>query len=351
MLFDQMTIRDITLKNRIVVSPMCQYTSTDGFASDWHLVHLGTRAVGGAALVMTEATAVEERGRISPSDLGIWKAEHLEMLGRIAAFVKEQGAVIGMQLAHAGRKASTHIPWEGSGAVNESDGGWQVIAPSEIAFADNYPSPREMTRDDIEEVAASFALAAERALSAGIQVAEIHAAHGYLLHEFLSPVSNRRDDEYGGSLDNRMRFPLEVVRRVRKVWPERLPLFVRISATDWIDGGWDLEQSIELARRMREEGVDLVDCSSGGNVATARIPVGPGYQTRFSERIRAEAEIATSTVGMITSPAQADHVLRSGQADLVTLARQLLREPYWPLRAASELGAEVRWPDQYLRAK
>ncbi len=351
MLFDPFSIKDITFRNRIAVSPMCQYSSEDGYANDWHLVHLGTRAVGGAALVMTEATAVEARGRISPSDLGIWKDEHVEYLSRISRFIREQGAVAGMQLAHAGRKASTQIPWEGRGMVSEADGGWPVLGPSELPFAADYPSPGAMTERQIAEVTTAFASAARRALDAGIEVIEIHAAHGYLLHEFLSPLSNRRGDKYGGALENRMRMVLEVIRAVRAEWPERLPLFMRISATDWAENGWDAEQSIELARVAGGEGVDLIDCSSGGNVADAKIPFGPGYQTGFAERIRKEAAIATSAVGMITSPQQAEHVLRTGQADLVTLARQLLRDPYWPLRAAAELKADVTWPNQYLRAR
>lgn len=351
MLFDPLKIRDVVLRNRIAVSPMCQYSSEDGLANDWHFVHLGTRAVGGAALVMTEATAVEARGRISPSDLGIWKDAHVEPLARITRFIKEQGAVPAIQLAHAGRKASTAAPWKGGGMVNEEAGGWTPIAPSDRPFAANYPSPRAMTSAEIAEVAGSFAHAAVRALAAGFEVVEIHAAHGYLLHEFLSPLSNFRTDEYGGALENRMRFVREVVHEVRKAWPERLPLFVRISATDWSESGWDLEQSIELAHMLRAEGTDLLDCSSGGNVADARVPAGPGYQTPFSERIRREAKIATSTVGFISAPQQADHILRTGQADLVALARALLREPYWPLRAAAELKVETSWPNQYLRAR
>lgn len=351
MLFDPITIKDITLKNRITVSPMCQYSSVDGFANDWHFVHLGTRAVGGAALVMTEATAVEARGRISASDLGIWKDEHIEYLSRISRFVHEQGAAPGMQLAHAGRKASTQVPWQGHGMVSGKDGGWPVLAPSDIPFAANYPSPEAMTKEQIAQTVAAFAAAARRAREAGMDVIEIHAAHGYLLHEFLSPLSNRRGDEYGGVFKNRIRMVLEVVRAVRGVWPERLPLFVRISATDWVENGWDVEQSIELARAIRGEGVDLIDCSSGGNIADAKIPLGPGYQTGFAALIRKRAAIATSAVGMITSAQQADHILRTGQADLVTLARQLLRDPYWPLRAAAELKAEAEWPDQYLRAR
>ncbi|HUX14540.1 MAG TPA: NADH:flavin oxidoreductase/NADH oxidase [Spirochaetia bacterium] len=351
MLFDELRIRDISLKNRITLSPMCQYSSDDGFAGEWHLVHLGSRAAGGAGLVMTEATAVEARGRISPADLGIWKDEHIPMLAGIARFIAERGAVAGMQLAHAGRKASTKIPWKGSGAVPQSDGGWKVIAPSAIPFSPQYPSPSAMSRSDIAEVTEAFAKAAKRALEAGFKVVEIHAAHGYLLHEFLSSLSNKREDEYGGSFENRIRFVREVIRAVRKEWPEGLPLFMRISATEWVDGGWEIEQSIELARAVRDEGVDLIDCSSGGNLAQAQIPAGPGYQTRFAERIRSEAGIATSAVGLITSPSQAEHVLRTGQADLVTLGRELLRDPYWPLRAAAELHAEVTWSNQYLRAK
>ncbi len=351
MLFDELKIRDITLTNRIAVSPMCQYSSVDGFAQEWHLVHLGARAAGGAGLVMTEATAVEPRGRISPADLGIWKDEHIPALSRIARFIAEQGSIAGMQLAHAGRKASTMIPWKGGGTVAPSDGGWQVIAPGALPFSPQYPSPRAMTKSEIAEVTAAFVSAARRALDAGFKVIEIHAAHGYLLHQFLSPLSNNRDDEYGGSFENRIRFVREVVQAVRKEWPQRLPLFMRISATEWVDGGWEIEQSVELARAVRDDGVDLIDCSSGGNVAQAQIPAGPGYQTKFAERVRIDAGIATSAVGLITSPQQADHILRTGQADIVTLARELLRDPYWPLRAAAELHAEISWPNQYLRAK
>ncbi len=351
MLFDQLKLRDITLRNRITVSPMCQYSSEDGFATDWHLVHLGSRAVGGAGLVFTEATAVEPRGRISPSDLGIWKDEHLDQLSRITEFVRTHGAAAGIQLAHAGRKASTSVPWEGGGAVDDKDGGWQVVAPSEEKFAANYPQPKEMSRSDIDEVVSSFAGAARRALDAGFEIAEIHAAHGYLLHEFLSPLSNRRTDEYGGSFENRIRVVLRVVEEVRSVWPERLPLFIRISSTEWAENGWDVEQSVELAQRLKHMGVDLIDCSSGGNVASAEIPAGPGYQTSFAERIRRETGVATCAVGLITSPQQAEHIVRTGQADLVALARELLRDPYWPLRAANELRADGPWPNQYVRAR
>ena len=350
-LFDPLNIRGVTFPNRVFVSPMCQYSSTDGFANDWHFVHLGTRAVGGAGLVFTEAAAVTPEGRISPEDLGIWKDEHVEMLARIVRFVHEQGSVSGMQLAHAGRKASTYRPWSGNGAVGESEGGWQnVLAPTAIAFADNYPQPREMSLSDLAATTQAFAAAAARARAAGFQVVEIHAAHGYLLHEFLSPLSNQRTDDYGGSFENRTRLVREVVEAIRKVWPEHLPLFTRISATDWTEGGWDLEQSIELARRLKALGVDLIDCSSGGNVATAKIPIGAGYQTPFAERIRRDAGILTGAVGMITSPAQAEHIVGSGQADAVLIARELLRDPYFPMRAARELGQEITWPAQYLRA-
>lgn len=330
---------------------MCEYSSTDGFANDWHFVHLGTRAVGGAALVFTEATAVTPEGRISPEDLGIWKDDHIDMLARIVRFVHAQGAVSGMQLAHAGRKASTYRPWSGNGAVGESEGGWKnVFAPTAMAFADNYPQPIEMSKQDIAGAVDAFTAAAQRARSAGFKVIEIHAAHGYLIHEFLSPLSNQRQDEYGGSFENRTRFVPEIAQAIRRVWPEDLPLFTRISATDWTAGGWDIEQSIELSKQLKSLGVDLIDCSSGGNVATAKIPIGPGYQTPFAERIRREANILTGTVGMITTPTQAEHIIGSGQADAVLLARELLRDPYFPLRAARELGQEITWPAQYLRA-
>ena len=350
-LFDPLPIRGVTFPNRVFVSPMCEYSSSDGFANDWHFVHLGTRAVGGAGLVFTEATAVTPEGRISPEDLGIWKDAHIEMLARIVRFIHAQGSASGMQLAHAGRKASTYRPWSGNGAIAESEGGWaQVLAPSAIAFADNYPQPIEMSKPDIADAVTAFASAAARARTAGFKVIEIHAAHGYLIHEFLSPLSNQRTDEYGGSFENRARFLFEIARAIRRVWPEELPLFTRISATDWTAGGWDIEQSIELSRRLKPIGVDLIDCSSGGNVATAKIPIGPGYQTPFAERIRREAGILTGSVGMITSPAQAEHIIGSGQADAVLLAREVLRDPYFPLRAARELAQEITWPAQYLRA-
>jgi 2,4-dienoyl-CoA reductase-like NADH-dependent reductase (Old Yellow Enzyme family) len=350
-LFNPLAIRDITFANRAFVSPMCQYSSTDGYANDWHFVHLGTRAVGGAGLVLTEAAAVLPEGRISPQDLGIWMDDHIKPLSRIVRFIHEQGSVAGIQLAHAGRKASTYRPWEGHGTVPESSGGWnKVVAPSTLAFADHYPMPQALSIDDIKNIVAAFATAARRACEAGFGVIEIHAAHGYLLHEFLSPLSNQRTDAYGGSFENRTRMVRETVAAVRGAWPEGAPLFVRISATDWTDGGWDIEQSVELARQLKELRVDLIDCSSGGNVLHAKIPVGPGYQTQFAEQIRREADILTGAVGMITSPVQAEHVVATGQADVVIIARELLRDPYWPLRAARELGQPISWPVQYLRA-
>jgi len=350
-LLDPLAIRDLTFSNRIFVSPMCEYSSTDGYANDWHLVHLGSRAVGGAGLVFTEATAILPEGRISPQDLGIWKDDHIEFLVRIVRFIHGQGSIAGMQLAHAGRKASTYRPWEGNGAIPESAGGWKkVVAASAIPFADNYPTPQALTSDGIQEVVQAFAAAARRACEAGFRVIEIHAAHGYLIHEFLSPLSNQRTDAYGGSFENRTRMLREVVGAVRQVWPERAPLFVRISATDWVDGGWDIQQSVEFARQLKGLGVDLIDCSSGGIVPYARIPVGPGYQTPFAERIRREAGILTGAVGMITLPSQAETIVAEGQADAVLLAREFLRDPYWPLRAARELGQQISWPVQYLRA-
>ena len=349
-LFEPLSLRSVTLRNRIAVSPMCQYSSEDGFADEWHLVHLGSRAAGGAALVLTEAAAVLPDGRISPQDLGIWDDAHVEALTRITRFMHERGAVAGMQLAHAGRKASTRRPWEGSGAVPETEGGWRVVAPSAVRFADDYPEVRALAVPEIAAIVQAFAAAAHRALAAGFRVIEIHAAHGYLLHEFLSPLANRREDRYGGSFENRSRLVLDVVRAVRTEWPDDLPLLVRISATDWQDGGWDLEQSVALARQLGPLGVDLIDCSSGGMVPGTSVPLGPGYQTPFAERIRREAGIATGAVGLITEAVQAEHIIRTGQADLVLLARAMLRDPYWPLRAARELGQQMSWPVQYLRA-
>ena len=350
-LFDALVIRDLKFANRAFVSPMCQYSSTDGRANDWHLVHLGSRAVGGAGLVLTEATAVLPEGRISPQDLGIWSDDHIEPLARIVRFIHEHGSVAGMQLAHAGRKASTYRPWDGQGKVPETGGGWNnVVAPSAVAFADHYPLPQAASKQEIQAIVAAFGEAARRACEAGFRVVEIHAAHGYLIHEFLSPLSNQRTDAYGGSFENRTRILREIVAAVRRSWPERAPLFVRISATDWVDGGWDLQQSIELARQVKDLGVDLIDCSSGGNVAQAKIPVGPGYQTAFAERIRRESGVMTGALGMITSAVQAEHILATGQADAVIIAREMLRDPYWPLRAARELGQTISWPVQYLRA-
>jgi len=350
-LFSPLQQRDVTLRNRIVVSPMCEYSSRDGFANDWHLVHLGSRAVGGAGAVLTEAAAVAADGRISSVDLGIYADEHVEPLARIFRFVEAQGAVPGMQLAHAGRKASTKEPWNGGGPVAPDDGGWTPIwAPSAIAFREGWQVPRAMSVTEIEAVVRAFAAAATRLFEAGGRIAEIHAAHGYLLHEFLSPLSNHRDDEYGGSFDNRTRIVREVVDAVRAVWPERFPLWVRISSTDWTEGGWTIEDSVALARQLQDRGVDLVDCSSGGNAAHAVIPVAPGYQVAFAERIRRDTGMPTGAVGLITEPAQADAIVRSGQADVVLLARQMLRDPYWPLHAARTLGETPSVPTQYLRA-
>jgi 2,4-dienoyl-CoA reductase-like NADH-dependent reductase (Old Yellow Enzyme family) len=349
-LFDPLKIRRVTLPNRIVVSPMCQYSSTDGYANDWHFVHLGSRAVGGAALVFTEAAAVLPEGRITPQDLGIWTGDHIPALARITRFIREQGAVPGMQLAHAGRKASTTPPWEGGVAIPLDQGGWTPIAPSAVPFSESYPQPREASIEDIRAVSRAFADAAGRAFDAGFRIIEIHSAHGYLFHEFLSPLSNFRQDCYGGPLENRIRFLCETVEAVRSKWPAELPLFVRISSTDWVEGGWDIQQSVELARALKRLDVDLVDCSSGGNVPSAGIPLGPGYQTVFAERIRREAGIMTGAVGLITSPLQSEHIVRTGQADVVLLAREMLRDPYWPLRAARELGAAVPYPVQYLRS-
>ncbi|GAB4023790.1 NADH:flavin oxidoreductase/NADH oxidase [Spirosoma koreense] len=331
---------------------MCQYSSEDGFANDWHLVHLGSRAVGGAGLIITEATAVSPEGRISPDDLGIWKDEHIDGLKRITQFIRQQGTVAGVQLAHAGRKASHQRPWDGGKVIAPTEPrGWQTVAPSAIPFQADSPSPRALTADGIEKVLTDFQQAAQRALDAGFQLIEIHAAHGYLLHQFLSPLSNQRTDTYGGSFDNRIRLLLEVVDRIRAVWPENLPLFVRISATDWTEGGWTIEDSIALALLLKDKNVDLIDCSTGGNVAHAKIPVSPGYQVPFAERIRQEAGMPTAAVGLITSAEQAESILASGQADLILMAREFLRDPYFALHAARELGDDLPWPVQYERAK
>jgi len=349
-LFTPLKIRDITLRNRIAVSPMCQYSAEDGFATDWHLVHLGSRAVGGAGLVLMEATAVEPRGRISPADTGIWKDEHIAPLSRITGFLRTHGAAPGIQLAHAGRKASTRPPWQGGGVIAPDAGGWQTVAPSPVPFHPGGPAPHELSAAEIGSIVDAFRAAARRACEAGFQVAEIHGAHGYLVHQFLSPLSNRRTDEYGGGFEHRIRFAQEVIRAVRSAWPEKMPLFLRISATDWAEGGWDLDQSVELARRVRELGVDLIDCSSGGASPEQRIALGPGYQVPFAERIRREAGILTGAVGLITTAEQAAEIVRCGQADVVLLARQFLRDPYFPLHAARELDEHVDPPVQYLRA-
>lgn len=349
-LFAPLTVRSVTFRNRIAVSPMCQYSSEDGFANDWHLVHLGSRAVGGAALVMMEATAVEARGRISPADMGIWKDEHIEFLSRITRFIKQHGAAPGIQIAHAGRKASTAKPWEGGRFIPQEAGGWQPMAPSAVPFLEEDPAPAELSRSEIRAVTEAFAAAAGRALRAGFEVLEIHGAHGYLIHEFLSPFSNRRTDEYGGSLANRLRFALEVIEAVRAVWPTHLPLFLRISATDWAEGGWTPDESVELAHRVKPLGVDLVDCSSGGSVPSPKIPLAPGYQVPFAERIRRETGILTGAVGLITTPEQCDEIIRQGKADMVLLAREFLRDPYFPLHAARALGIDVKPPVQYGRA-
>lgn len=348
-LFDPLTLRGLTLSNRIVVSPMCQYSSPDGVATPWHAVHLGSRAVGGAALVFTEATAVVAEGRISPWDLGIWRDDQAEALAPIVRVIRGQGRVAGIQLAHAGRKGSTGRPWENRAAMAIEAGGWEPVGPTREPFTPGYPVPRALDVAGLAAVAAGFRDAAVRARDADFEVAEIHAAHGYLLHQFLSPLSNTRVDAYGGSFDNRIRLCLEVVDAVRAVWPERLPLFVRLSTTDWVDGGWTVDDSIALAGRLRDHGVDLVDCSSGGNAAHAQIPVAPGYQVPAAARIRAEAGIATGAVGLITTPSHANEIVAQGQADCVLLARALLHDPYWPLHAAESLGHAMDWPAQYLR--
>ena len=349
-LFDPLTTRGLTLPHRIVVSPMCEYSSEDGFANDWHLVHLGSRAVGGAALVITEATAVTPEGRISPQDLGIYKDAHVEMLQRIVQFIHAQGSAAGMQLAHAGRKGSTQRPWDGHSGVAPKEGGWIPVAPTTEPFSSTSPVPRALDTAEIRGIVDSFRDAAIRAHNAGFDLIELHGSHGYLIHEFLSPLTNTRTDRYGGSFDNRIRLCLEVVDAVREVWPERAPVWLRISATDWVPGGWDVDEAVELARRVRDRGVDLIDCSSGGLSTHQQIVVGPGYQVPFARRVKHDASIATGAVGLITSASQADEIIRTNQADCVLLARELLRDPYFPLHAARELGVTVPWPAQYLRA-
>jgi 2,4-dienoyl-CoA reductase-like NADH-dependent reductase (Old Yellow Enzyme family) len=351
-LFEPLAIRGVTFRNRIAVSPMCQYSCEDGFANDWHLAHLGARAIGGAALVLTEANAVSPEGRISPADLGLWKDEQMEPLARIVRFIQRNGAVPGTQLAHAGRKASTSAPWLGGGTVEAANGGWRPIyAPSAIPFSPSSLQPEALDQDGITRIVGSFGDAARRAYACGFKVIELHAAHGYLLNEFLSPLSNRRIDEYGGSFENRTRMLREVIEGIRKEWPEDLPLFLRISASDWAEGGWTIQDSVELAGVVKPLGVDLVDCSSGGNIPDAKIPVGPGYQVPFAAQVRREGDVMTGAVGMITSPQQADRIIREGDADMVLLAREFLRNPHWPLHAAHALGQQLDWPVQYERAK
>jgi len=349
-LFSSLRIKDIEFKNRIFVSPMCQYSSEDGMPTDWHLVHLGSRAVGGAALVMVEATAVSPEGRISPSDSGIWLDKHAQAFSPITAFIKSQGSIPAIQIAHAGRKASTDSPWRGGKPLTLNEGGWEVIGPSPISFDKNYPIPKELTEKQLEHEVDKFAQAAKRAFNAGFEVLEIHMAHGYLLHQFLSPLSNKREDAYGGSFENRTRFPLMVAKAVRENWPNSLPLFVRISATDWVENGWDLSQSIRFCSLLKNIGVDLIDCSSGGLLPRVSIDVAPNYQVPFSQAIK-EIPIYTGAVGCITEATQAEEIISNNQADVVFLARELLRNPYWPLQAAKELGVNVEWPKQYLRAK
>jgi 2,4-dienoyl-CoA reductase-like NADH-dependent reductase (Old Yellow Enzyme family) len=350
-LFSPLKIRGVELKNRILVSPMCQYSSTDGFANEWHLVHLGSRAVGGAAAVIAEATAVSPEGRISIADLGLWKDEHITFLKTITDFIKGQGAVPGIQLAHAGRKASYDAPWNGERLLPVSEGGWETFAPSALAFSEEAGLPSAMTIRGIEKVRQDFAEAAKRAVEAGFIIIEIHAAHGYLLHEFLSPLSNRRTDVYGGAFENRIRLLTEVAEGIRKNIPEDYPLFVRISSTDWVDGGWTPAESTKLAKELKKIGTDVMDCSSGGNIPGVSIAIEPGYQVRFAEAIRKEAGILTGAVGLITTATQAESILVNGQADLVIMGREFLRDPYFPLHAANELDEEISWPKQYKRAK
>ena len=350
-LFSPLTIRSITFKNRLVVSPMCQYSSEDGFANNWHLVHLGSRAIGGAGLIISEAAAVSPDGRISPGDLGIWKDEHIDFLSRITSFISENGSVPGIQLAHAGRKSSVQVSWKGGENLYPETGGWETIAPSPVAFKEGDIVPSEMTPEDIKRVISDFGKAAERSLKAGFEVIELHGAHGYLLNEFLSPASNLRTDEYGGSFENRCRFLLEIIDETRKSWPEELPLFVRISATDWSETGWTAEDSVALANILKNKTVDLIDCSTGGNVSGVKIPLVPMYQVPLAEKVKKESGMLTGAVGLITTAQQAESILAEGKADLIFIAREFLRDPYFPLHAAHELNAEMKWPVQYERAK
>ncbi len=350
-LFEPLKIKSITIRNRIVVSPMCQYSSIDGYANEWHMVHLGTRAIGGAGVVFSEATAVSPEGRISPADLGIWKDEHITYLKKITDFILKHGAIPGIQLAHAGRKASVSAPWDGNNIVPVNNGGWPTVAPSAIPFRESDPVPVELSINDITQLVDKFIEAARRSLEAGFKILEIHAAHGYLINEFLSPVTNKRTDQYGGSFDNRIRVLLEIVDGVKKVWPQDLPIFVRISASEWFEEGWTMDDSVKLSIILKEKGVDVIDCSSGGNISGVKINIGPLYQTPFAEQIKKEAGIMTGAVGLITTAEQCEHIISEGKADLVFLARQLLRNPYFPLHAAKELGIDIKWPVQYERAK
>jgi 2,4-dienoyl-CoA reductase-like NADH-dependent reductase (Old Yellow Enzyme family) len=352
LLFSPIQFRELEFKNRIFVSPMCQYSAENGIPDSWHLVHLGSRAVGGAALVVAEATAITPEGRISPGDLGIWNHEQVAAFKPITEFIRAQNCVPGVQLAHAGRKGSTKAPWQGSGRIEQRDGGWTPVAPSAVPFSESYPLPQELSKSAIEKLVEDFTAAARHAEQAGFQVIEIHMAHGYLGHEFLSPISNKRTDEFGGSLENRMRFPLAVAKSVRLAWPKKWPVFVRISATDWAEeGGWDLAQSVTFAQELKKLGIDLIDCSTGGTLEHAKIPVGPGYQVRFASEIRAQSKSATGAVGVIVTAEQAELILREGQADVIFMAREFLRDPYFPLHAAKALGFDAKWPVQYERAK
>jgi len=350
-LFAPLKVRELEFRNRIFVSPMCQYSAQDGVVGEWHHPHLGSRAVGGAGLVMVEATGVSPEGRITPHCVGLWNEKQGDALRPIVEFMKNQGARTGIQLAHAGRKGSTEVPWRGGKKISLAHGGWTVVAPSAIAFADDYPMPQALTENEIQKVIADFVASTKLAKKAGFEVVELHMAHGYLMHQFLSPLSNQRNDQYGGSLENRMRLPLLVAVAVRKEWPEKLPLFVRLSATDWVEGGWDLDQSVIFVQELKKIGVDFLDCSSGGAVPYAKIKTGPGYQVPFAEKIKKETGIITGAVGMITEPQQAEEILSQGKADAVLLAREFLRDPYWPRHAAQLLGVEMDWPPQYERAK
>lgn len=350
-LFSPFTIKDVTLKNRIVISPMCQYSAVDGFANDWHLVHLGSRAVGGAGLIIQEATAVVPEGRITHADLGIWKDEHVEKLKQIVSFIHENGAIAGIQLAHAGRKASCDLPWNGGEQLTESENSWRTVGPSAIPFKQGQQAPHELSISEIQDIVFAFRAAAKRALDAGYKVVEVHAAHGYLLHEFFSPLSNTRTDVYGGSFENRIRLVIDVVEAVQSVWPENLPIFVRISATDWTENGWNENDSLQLSAVLKDRGVDLIDASSGGNVPDAFIPAGPNYQVPFADKIRNEIGIYTGAVGVIVDAQQAEDILQEDKADLIFIARESLRDAYFPTHAAQILGDDVEWPNQYVRAK